>query len=220
MNNNKNVNPPFRLSLDEARNKLPALVAAELDNEPDLETRYADVYAALDFYDDLVDEYDELYYTLKEYETQPVIDHHISPPIDLFDRVYPPKKAAGPSLLERTKAILSRLVLPLPALAQPKAAILSLDDEDLEYIYDVIEHPPAAIDLSVHVWLEVISATQLEIVVTLAPASGPPWTVAVLLGDTELPIIGTNSAYHETRFGPLSSFPTTSITLVAIPNPA
>src|SRR5688500_9741416 len=93
------------LSLEEARAQLPALITAELADEPDVDVAFAAVLSAIDAHPELAEEYDQLYHELQAFAGQPVTP---APPAPAFFQA-PQPQASGAGLVEWGRQAVGRL---------------------------------------------------------------------------------------------------------------
>ena len=218
-----------RLSLEEARARLPELVMAETAGE-DVDTSFADVLAAIDYYPALAEEYaslaDELYAELadaEETELAPSLRESSNP----YDIPREPPQGAdamtpvtidshswsgGGIVLRRWGDRSQNLLLQLAPQPAPEALPSYMSGDVILYISQWLTDLPNPVQISAT--LQRTGVGDWELLVELIPGSATTWRVSAMLGQVALPVL-ERTALH-TRFGPVADVPVEPLTLACI----
>lgn len=194
------LNRRSTLTFEQAQAQIPALAMAELAGD-DVDTTFAEVFAAFDQYPALAEEY----FALMEMLTAELNDPApAAEPARVPQFFAEPSKQAAWGWVQRWGAALQNLlitVLPQPA---PQLGTRTLGNR-LEYVSGTI--PQTAIDMTLR--LESRRDQQWELVVAVSADTNVTWDIGVSINDQPIPQMSKTAL--AIRFGPLTSVPTEPI---------
>ena len=203
------VMQPSPLSFDEAQERLPEHVMAELAGE-DVDTIFRDVFLAFNHYPELADQYELL---LEEMRSDLADPTPVPGPATAAQSAPGQRKTAPGVVLRQLGEHIRGFLIQLMPKPLPESVTGLMSDEPLEYISEWVADRQESVQLTVD--LQPLDERAWSLVVLLIPDSETTWQVTATLGQADLPII-TRGPY-ETRFGPLDAVPTQPITLICRP---